>query len=41
MIIWKYNNIQIWKYTKIHAEKYECENCERVCKESKCIYKNL
>ena len=29
----------MWKYTNIHVGKYKCEKCEKVCKESKYIYK--
>ena len=39
MTTWKCKNIQIRKYTNIHVEKYKCEKCQRVCKESKYIYK--
>ena len=27
--------MQMWKYTNVQVEKYRCENCKRVCKESR------
>ena len=32
----KYTNMEIYKYT---CRKYKCEQCKRVCKDSKYIYK--
>ena len=30
--------MDIRKYTNTNVEKYKCEKCERVWKESKCLY---
>ena len=40
MKIWQFKNVKIRKYTNVHVKQYECEECQRVCKESQYLYKS-